>query len=259
MLQNGLRFGQAYFEVDVHSAPDGSLVVNFGGASSQDVDEEFTEQVGGGSSEPGESLESHAAEGEVGSGESQHTLTQMPDFADNDTGCFHTQNVGSRDRTEETKVINSGTVEESAKACQEWCESMDDCTLFVYNKNSNTCFAKKGRPVLYEYTGDITGARSCDSSCFVKDVAYGKAAEVAPRLETRMVSDCQAACAAEPRCKVFIWHASENKCYLKGEGFSKFKEQAEGTIAGPKLSCGQGGSLAASESEDRQSSAGGHQ
>ena len=131
----------------------------------------------------------------------------MPDFAGNETGCFHTQNVGSRDTTEETKVINSGAVEESVKACQEWCESMNDFTHFTCNQNSNTCWAKKGWPDLYEYTGDMTGARSCDSSCFVKDVAYGKAEDVAPRLETRMVSDCQAACAAEPLCNVFVCYA----------------------------------------------------
>ena len=63
ILQSGLRFGQAYVEVDLHSGPDGSLVVNFGGAPSEDLDEELTEGVVGGSSEPGESPESHPAEG----------------------------------------------------------------------------------------------------------------------------------------------------------------------------------------------------
>ncbi|PFH35455.1 hypothetical protein BESB_063420 [Besnoitia besnoiti] len=192
----------------------------------------------------GESVE--GPEASTPSGSNDSTLTELPNATSDNPreACIHKGNTGSK-----APNIKNAVQKGNTEACMEYCQSTPGCTHFTYNLTSKYCHIKSGRPQFYTYKNDVTGSRSCDFSCFVKGVTYTNAPQVADTLSTPLATDCQAACAAEPKCKVFVWHEDESKCYFKGEGFGKHKEVGvhPDAIAGPKEFCDMGGNLMQAE------------
>lgn len=164
--------------------------------------------------------------------------------ANTDVSCFpHDQNIGSR--AHEIKVLKT----DSVQGCLKECRKMSNCTHYTYNKSSKVCHLKDAVPEFYTYNGDMTGPRSCDSSCFVGCLTYSSNPIKTLAYKNTAPSLCQAACAATKDCQAFVW--TQNDCKLFGRGFGAHRSLSRGdSVAGPKSSCENGADLRFREAAD---------
>ncbi|PFH31778.1 hypothetical protein BESB_022700 [Besnoitia besnoiti] len=190
-------------------------------------------------------LEEADASASVDCIQEERVLPNSPDYRPQ-LACIHSGDVGSK-----TPTIGSVQNAESVEECQNRCQQTKGCIHFTYNSHSESCHLKATRPQLYKHGGDLTGSRTCDTRCLKKGIDYRGAPEVAEAFFTTLASDCQVACAAEPKCKVFSFYLVTSMCRLRGSGFSRYRvEDAPYVISGPKEFCDEGGNLKELEEED---------
>ncbi|PHJ25014.1 microneme protein mic4 [Cystoisospora suis] len=166
---------------------------------------------------------------------------------DQTKGCVHAVNQDSKAET----IGDPKTVDDMA-SCMRHCQGQKDCTHFVYSGTSKLCTLKKGRMELEEREDAVTGPRSCDASCFASGVEYGEGGLLdVSTMSTTVPADCQALCAAEPRCRAFTWKTQTKSCEFYGQGFSKNKKVGvAGAVSGPQEFCDKGGDLYRTEEQD---------
>nr|DAA05464.1 TPA_exp: microneme protein 4 [Neospora caninum] len=180
-------------------------------------------------------------------GDEPSTTAAGSEDANYDLSCLHSSNVGSKAAT-----IGDPLPTGSAKQCALVCREVTECNHFTYNTQAKMCYLKSGKPDLYSYPGDMTAPRSCDTTCFEKGVSYDKAPDVMNPISASQAVDCQAACAADPRCKTFTFSEPDKTCSFKGRGFSAHKQmKVAGVTSGPAQFCDSGGDLRLQEQADQ--------
>lgn len=245
-LESGLKFGQEYSEVDVQRGEDGSMTVNFSLPMTPDEAEgapdvaENTDEGEGAEDDNQVEVEVPGVSGPI---------SAVPNATDPDVkySCLH-HNKGSMSAG--LSMIGDHSVD----SCFDSCKKEPKCSHWTYNLKTKYCYLKEGVPSLRSVASDITGARTCDTSCFRWGITYTGAEDVAEGSTTDLPTDCQASCQATPECKAFYWTKNERKCHLVGEpGFTRHRQiNQDGAVAGPKHACDTGATLQTVEDEDSQ-------
>nr|ACY68624.1 micronemal protein MIC4 [Toxoplasma gondii] len=175
------------------------------------------------------------------------TMANSPDFHD-EVECVHTGNIGSKAQT-----IGEVKRASSLSECRARCQAEKECSHYTYNVKSGLCYPKRGKPQFYKYLGDMTGSRTCDTSCLRRGVDYSQGPEVGKPWYSTLPTDCQVACDAEDACLVFTWDSATSRCYLIGSGFSAHRRNdVDGVVSGPYTFCDNGENLQVLEAKDTE-------
>ncbi|CBZ51098.1 hypothetical protein NCLIV_041730 [Neospora caninum Liverpool] len=122
-------------------------------------------------------------------------------------------------------------------ACMRACQAEDSCTHYTFDAETKHCKLQSGEPVFQETAHVVTGARTCDDSCYQRNVDYAGAPDVGSPINTPFVVDCQVACTASSICAAFVYKTAENTCHFKGPGYEVHRAEANGTVVGKKRFC----------------------
>ncbi|XP_026194568.1 micronemal protein 4-like [Cyclospora cayetanensis] len=126
----------------------------------------------------------------------------------------------------------------TVQACNEICLSESRCNWFTYNQKDQICFLKnvRGSSLKFFKSGDLTGPKYCDTSCFLKDIEY-----MIDRVATLTVEDasrCRYECSVHSQCQRWTFHMSVRGCYLFGEVKTAVGKRTPGFWSGFKGGCG---------------------
>ncbi|OEH74394.1 PAN domain-containing protein [Cyclospora cayetanensis] len=114
----------------------------------------------------------------------------------------------------------------TVQACNEICLSESRCNWFTYNQKDQICFLKnvRGSSLKFFKSGDLTGPKYCDTSCFLKDIEY-----MIDRVATLTVEDasrCRYECSVHSQCQRWTFHMSVRGCYLFGERLPRYANRS---------------------------------
>ncbi|RQX66597.1 microneme protein MIC17B [Toxoplasma gondii CAST] len=132
--------------------------------------------------------------------------------------------------TEFTEVGDAGL-------CQQRCNQHPHCSFFTFYSNGNRCVLQSRKPSQEKNNADaVSGPKRCPL-CLVDNYDFRGEANLhhkgAPGLNTLL--ECQQGCAAEPRCKGFLFEKRPRTCHFKtNDNYLKALDPDTSYIAGPK-------------------------
>ncbi|PFH35772.1 hypothetical protein BESB_054230 [Besnoitia besnoiti] len=132
---------------------------------------------------------------------------------------------------------------EHASECMERCQNDNVCKYFSWSP-SRICTIISGSFELGNCAGCQAGPKSCSTACFYDSYDF-IGTVVATYKQSRSPHYCQARCATNILCSVFVYDGVNQICYLKSHDALSYRVQAgqPGYVAGPHRYCGFGGTL----------------
>ncbi|EPT28202.1 PAN/Apple domain-containing protein [Toxoplasma gondii ME49] len=129
-----------------------------------------------------------------------------------------------------------------AALCQQRCNQHPQCGFFTFYSNGNRCVLQSRKPSQEKNNANaVSGPKRCPL-CLVDSFDFRGEKNMhdngVPGIKT--VVECQMGCAAEPKCKGFLFQHKTKQCHFKtSDNYLKSLHPDNEYVAGPKTCTGE--------------------